>query len=94
MWIKENQIRVELCWWPLSSKGEGRWPQAVPEVTQVGHQQEFLPGKGGQGCPGSDGVIVPGDIQKMNKCSTQCSGHAGIWLKGGLGNLGGLFQPW
>lgn len=99
MWIKENQIRVELWWWIQSSKDEGKRHQAVPGEAHVRHQQEFLPGKGAlllrpwQRLPGSGGLTVPGAIQKRSKCSTQCSGHAEICLKVGLGAPGGLFQP-
>lgn len=50
MWIKENQIRVELWWWIQSSKGEGNWPQAAFTAgcwgIQLGWDGEEYPGEG------------------------------------------------
>jgi len=49
------------------------------------------------GCPGSDGVTIPGGIQGKSRCGTEGRGLVGNiggrWAVG-LDDHGGLFQPW
>lgn len=86
------------CGWTLlpGNKGQAkrREAQAVPREVQVGHQKEFLDGRGCQALEGaaqeSGGVPIPGDTQGTAGCGTQCCGDQS---QVGLSDFGDLSQP-